>query len=329
MVRKMNISFEHIPGQSKTKRLLKNLLKTGRTPHALLITGRPGIGKKDIAISFAAGLMCFELAKGSEPCGKCTSCKRLISEKNTDLVFIVPDGGTIKIDQLRGLIPELKFKPDFSKSRVIILEDAEKMSEQAANALLKTLEEPPPGNVFILLSSDKNRLLPTIVSRCCHIKLEPLTAKELENIALERKQLEAEKARLCSMLANGSLNGLDEWAGEENIALWNRFSNWTVELKNMPMWKFFNDTKNMIDDFDSMAKFTYAVKVWLMLLIRKQIGGMDKGDITETELNTLLNLFEFVEESEQNLQFNVNKMLTAEEIGLSIKESLYGKDSWS
>ncbi len=324
----MDIGFDHIHGQSKAKIFVKNLLKKGRVPHALLITGVKGGGKKDLATALASGLMCLNLQDNGEPCGSCSSCRKLIADTNPDLIIITPDGESLKIDQLRSIIPELKFPPYFSKNRVVILEDSEKMTDEASNAVLKTLEEPPPQNFFILLADNHNRLLPTIVSRCCHIRLGPIGYDELKSIALNEGFGSEETASICAVLARGSKSNLLEWAQEDNLALWFKIDDWIRKLKDVPFWKFFSEVKELVNEFESIDKFTYLLKVWLILFIRKQIRSRSYDTDFDLKLGQLLDVFDTIEESEQMLQFNANKLLVAEELGLVLRERIYEEDCW-
>ncbi len=324
----MNVGFESVHGQSRAKLFIKNLLKKDRVPHALLITGGKGVGKRNVATALASGLMCLNLQEDGEPCGSCSSCRRLISDTNPDLMIVSPDGESLKIDQLRSIIPELKFPPYFSRNRVVILENSERMTDEASNAVLKTLEEPPPQNFFILLADSHTRLLPTIVSRCCHIRLGPIGYDELKSMALNDGLASEEMASLCAMLARGSRSNLTEWIQEENRLLWSKVDNWVRGLRDIPFWRFFSEVRDLVDEFESMEKFTYLLKMWLMLFIREQIRSRSYGADFDLRLVQLLDIFDKIEESEQMLQFNANRLLVAEELGLVFRERMYEEDCW-
>jgi len=319
------IDFEEIHGQSRAKKLIGRLIRSTRVPHALLLTGRQGIGKKSFALASAALAMCRDSENNSfSPCGNCNSCRRLRSNMNPDLILIAPEGTVIKIDQVRNIIPELKFKPSYSAKRVIVVEEAEKMTEEAANALLKSLEEPPPHNIFILLATDAHRLLPTIVSRCCQIRLEPVPHEVLKRIAIDKSGLDNDTADVCAFLAGGSIEKLNEWCTEEKLRTWKEVNQVIENLKTQPVWKFFETAKALTERFDSFEDFVYLIKSKLVLFIRSEIRSKRKE-----RLGKLLDTLDFVEEGEQALRFNVNKLLLAEEIGLAIRECMHEEDSWN
>ncbi len=168
---------------SKNFQYLKNLFENSKMPHALLFTGPKGNGKQLFTQHWVQWLFCLEQEK---PCQNCKNCNRIEKELHPDVFFVKPEKGTIKIDAIRGLKENLSLKPLESAFKVIVFEEVELLNLAAANALLKTLEEPPANTFFILLSSSPYKLLKTILSRCQKIFFPPLTEEE-------RKQLEKEE----------------------------------------------------------------------------------------------------------------------------------------
>ena len=164
--RRKKIPFlREIRGQERALRLLARAAASRRLPHALLFAGPRGVGKRSAALAFARFLLCRAPADG-DGCGRCPACRKFASHTHPDLTIVVPETATIKIEQIRGLQRTLAFPPLEGGLRVTLVLRAQTMAAAAANALLKTLEEPPPGNLLILTAEEDAPLLPTILSRC-------------------------------------------------------------------------------------------------------------------------------------------------------------------
>lgn len=175
------MSLREVIGQDKAVRLLLNTLKTGRVPSALLFAGEPGIGKRYTAFNFVKAINC--LAQELDSCDDCPSCKKIDSGVHPDILFLKPERGEIRIDEIRSIEEALSFKPFEGKRKVVIIDEAEKMNQSASNAFLKTLEEPPSDSIIIMISSNPDSLPPTIRSRCCRINFLPIPERDVERIA--------------------------------------------------------------------------------------------------------------------------------------------------
>jgi len=173
------MSFNDIFGHDKQIALLKGFIEQNRLPHALLFYGMEGIGKKTTALVFAKALNC--LRENQDACDDCSSCRKVDHKNHLDVVLLEAEGQFIKIQAVRDLQQQMKFKPWEGKKRVCIIDDAEKMNDIAANALLKTLEEPSASNIMILISARPHQLPATVVSRCQQLKFRcfPLPATEV------------------------------------------------------------------------------------------------------------------------------------------------------
>ena len=166
------MSFDCVYGQEKQTAILRRALTAARVPHAYLFYGMRGIGKQTVARQFAKALNC---KKGNGvACEQCPSCLKITNGNHPDVVTIVPEGIFIKITHVREMQNQIKFKPFEGEKRVFIVVDAERMNEPAANALLKTLEEPSPANVLILVTSRPFQLPETILSRCQKLRFDPI-----------------------------------------------------------------------------------------------------------------------------------------------------------
>lgn len=199
-----SVSFSRILGQEKAVRFLKGVLSRQRIPHGYLFLGMPGVGKTSTAIAMAQALNCVEPREG-EACGRCKPCRGIEDRSFHDLVFLEPENQVIKIEKIRELERILAFKPQFGKYRVTVVREADKMTLEAANAFLKTLEEPPPGNVLVLQASDLSQLMPTIVSRCQKVRFQPIPVPLIASWLAEKKGVDPQKGLLLAKLSEGSI----------------------------------------------------------------------------------------------------------------------------
>lgn len=216
--------FPSLLGHDRVKGLLARALGEGRLPPALLLTGPEGVGKRTLALEVARGLLCD---KGpGEPCGECRTCARTARAIHPDLLVVTPEIATgflaretIKIEHVRDAVREILGLPFEARARAILIDDAHAMTEQAMNALLKSLEEPPATSHLILVTSSPQALLPTIRSRCQTLRLGPLPSALLEAHLRERLGLSAAEARLRAALSGGSLGSALAFEAEGYRAL--------------------------------------------------------------------------------------------------------------
>ena len=194
------MTFDQILGHERQKEILRRALANGRLAHAYLFSGPDGIGKRLMALALARAVVCLE----QRGCGHCQACRKIDHQNHPDLHMLEPDGNSIKIEQIRTFQRELNFKPLEAPRKICLIEQAEAMTVGAANALLKTLEEPRGDTLLILLSAQPNRLLETIRSRCQPL---PFTRHPNSRIQAElEKQLgiESTESHVLAALSEGS-----------------------------------------------------------------------------------------------------------------------------
>ena len=214
--------FDELIGNDRVKKLLRRMLQSSRLPGAMLFSGEDGVGKKMFALEVARALNCRS-PQGVEACGLCPACKRalkinyptgddsddwkgIIWTDHPDVGLVVAPKRVLLVDQMRAIESAANYRPFEGKARVFIVEDADKLNENSANALLKILEEPPPTSHIILLTSRPAWLLPTIRSRCQTIRFSPLAAAEIENYLTQNKIAPPAEARVRARVARGSLS---------------------------------------------------------------------------------------------------------------------------
>ncbi|MDZ7371932.1 MAG: DNA polymerase III subunit delta' [candidate division KSB1 bacterium] len=233
------MGFERVIGQQHAKDILRQALQSGRLAHAYLFIGPEGVGKEALAMEFAKALLCT--GREDPPCLQCLNCRRVEQLQHPDLMFLFPAAKEADPDQLRKVLDSFAAQPyrrqrlsavtisierirevrrwaalkPLEGRQVVVIGEADRIKAEAANALLKLLEEPPAELYFLLTSSQPEALLPTIVSRCQQIRLHPLSEKEIETALIEREGMDEERARLLSRISQGSYRRALEWADED------------------------------------------------------------------------------------------------------------------
>jgi DNA polymerase-3 subunit delta' len=213
--------FSELIGNTRVKEALKRMITSGRLPGSLLFAGEEGVGKRLFALEVARALNC-RTPKDSEACGVCPSCVRIAklnyperddAEEWTQIIWTDhPDVGLViapkrvlRVEQMRQIEKEANFRPFEGKARVFLIDEADKLNDASANALLKVLEEPPRTSHLILITARPAMLLPTILSRCQMIRFAPLAPAEIETHLLKNKIADSKTAKLRARAAGGSL----------------------------------------------------------------------------------------------------------------------------
>ncbi|MFC1978827.1 ATP-binding protein [Chloroflexota bacterium] len=203
-------------GQPKAVDLLKSSVEQKRLSHAYLFTGPAHIGKGTLASSLAQAVNC---AEEDSPCGVCVSCGRIASGTNSDvqIISLAPGAKEISIDQIREVQHTASIKPYESKWRVFIIDGADRLSIEASNSLLKTLEEPPNNVLLILTAVHRGQIMSTILSRCQILELHPVATKTIENGLVNQWGVDPEKAKHFSRFCNGAIGWALMAYGDESV----------------------------------------------------------------------------------------------------------------
>ncbi|MBS1789931.1 MAG: DNA polymerase III subunit delta' [Acidobacteria bacterium] len=202
------MSFAKLIGNERNKTILQRMLAHGRIAGTLIFAGPDGVGKRQFALTLAKAANCQKSPGGSfatDSCDECGVCRRIDDGSYGDVTTIQPDGQFIKIGQTRELAEEVYYRPREGRQRFFILDEADRLRDEAANSLLKTLEEPPPTSTLILLTSRPNSLLQTIQSRAQRINFAPLPIPEMETFLAENYPRPAADTALLARVTEGRI----------------------------------------------------------------------------------------------------------------------------
>lgn len=197
-------SFKDVIGHKNVISYIENAVRQDKVSHAYILNGARGSGKKMLAMLFGATLLCEN--KGADPCNNCHSCKQVDSRSHPDLINIESLDSSIGVDVIRTRVNnDIMIKPYQGPYKIYIIDGADRMTEQAQNALLKTIEEPPEYAVIFLLTENAEKLLPTITSRCVMLKLRNIKDKLIKKYLMEKLEVPDYKAQMCTAFAQGNV----------------------------------------------------------------------------------------------------------------------------
>ena len=332
-----------IVGQGRALSLLQRSLETGSLAHAYLFVGPAHVGKMTLAINLAQALNC-EAAEF--PCGECEPCRRIASAKHADVQVIdLRSSGDstetevkvkISVEQIEQLQHSASLPPFEGKYKVFILDGVEFFSIGAANRLLKTLEEPEYGVVFILLTTKESLVPETIISRCQRVELVPLTVNEVEDALYTCWGVESQKARLLARIANGCLGWAVSATGDDSIL--QQRAEWLdgmLEVINGDNEQRFAYAARLVDRFNQNRGLVQErMDLWLdwwrdMLLIKvgcsNAVTNIDRMDTLArmAEGYSLAQVRAFIDSiqvSTEQLRLNANPQLVLEVLMLSIPD---------
>ena len=327
--------FKDIVGQEQLKEHLENAIRLNKVSHAYIINGERSSGKEFIAKTFAMALQC-ENREDMEPCQECHSCKQALSANHPDIIFISHEKpNTISVDDIRSQINgDVAIKPYSGPKKIYIMNDGEKMTVQAQNALLKTLEEPPEYAVIIILTSNVNAFLPTIVSRCVVLNMKPVKDEQIKTYLMEEMEIPNYKADICVAFARGNVGKARLLAKseefdkvkEEAITLLKYINDMEIHeivaaIKKINEYKFdVNDYLDILSIWYRDVLLFKATHDANHLIFREEIQHIrkvaDKSTYEGIEM-----IIDALEKSKQRLNANVNFDLTMELLLLTIKEN--------
>ncbi|PHR24576.1 MAG: DNA polymerase III subunit delta' [Desulfotalea sp.] len=311
------LCYNHLLGQEKVKQLLGKALTSDRLPHGFLFKGPDGVGKCLYARGLAAAINCKDTTTIGA-CGNCSSCRKLYSGNHPDYTVIRPDKGAIKIDQVRQLVKLISYPPYESPVRVVVLEDVHAMRREAANSLLKTLEEPPVGNLFILTADSSREVLATLTSRCQVVPFVTLGV-DITTTLLMTHGLEETDARILARLSEGSPGVALTLHRDEMVVMWRE----VVGFLSDPAIHVNRDVGQLLCLAEKIAKlketlptFLGLLRLWIRDLLFEEteiltLSGIGIG-VKNWSSKELYNKLQAIDRAEQELGRNCNKNLVCE-----------------
>jgi len=333
--------FSAIVGQQQPIALLRTFIVKEKLPHALLFTGDEGIGKKMTARAFAMACNCLRVHKALrekahdskiDACGLCTPCKKIAAKVHPDIVHVHPQTSVIKIAQIRSLLEILTLKPNEANHRVVILSEAHTMNTQAANALLKALEEPPDRTLLLLTANHTSNLLPTIVSRCRHIPFFPLDSSSIKQLLRPSDRLTPKALDMIAGLSQGSFTRATTYADahwiEQRNRIVRRLGDLLIPDGSDPLrsWLAFSET--LSKNKDRLEESLEIVTMWLRDLLfvhydPKRLINRDSKDMLVKVAKSVgpklvVDYIEAVEAAQSALRSNTNTRLTMDAMVLKI-----------
>lgn len=296
--------FNKILGNEEAKKILENSIKTQKISHSYMFIGQAGIGKQMFAKQFAKAILCQGIQK---PCDTCESCIKFNGENNPNFQIIDEEEKSIKTETIKEMVKGVYEKPIGSQKKVYIINDSQKMTKEAQNSLLKTLEEPPEYVVIILITENENLLLNTIKSRCTKIKFNPLKNNEIIKILKEKYEYNEISENILEV-AGGSVEHALSVQGKEELfeEIKATFSN----LEKINIIDLLNKKDMIFKDKDSIDEILDYINITLFNKVKENIR--------------YTNCIKIVEETKDRLKKNSNYDMTIDNLLLKTWEEING-----
>ena len=326
--------YDKILGHENIIKQLKTAVKNDRVSNAYIFNGEDGCGKAMIARAFAEALLC-EMHSG-EGCGQCHMCLQTASDNNPDIVWVKHEKpASIGVDDVREqLVDDIQIKPYNGGRKVYIIDEAEKMTTQAQNAILKTIEEPPEYGVIIFLTNNAQTFLPTIISRCVIFNLKPLRTDEIKTYLMREYKVPEYQAKICAAYSQGRLGKAINMATSDDFA---EIRDEAVRLvKNIYTYdvprlidavKKVSDYKITINDYIDIIEMWYrdvllfkVTKDANNLVFTEELKAI-RQQATKSSYEGIENILNGCEVAKARLKANVNFDLAMELMFLNIKEN--------
>ena len=327
-------NFKDIIGQESIKKHLQTAIKTGNLSHAYIINGEYGSGRQTIASALAKTIQCQSKTDDTDACGVCTSCKQAESHNHPDIKYITYDKTSISVNDIREqLNNDISIKPYSSEYKIYIIPDANKMTEQAQNALLKTIEEPPVYAIIILLTENCDSLLPTIRSRCVTLTMNPVEKDKICTYLENKFQLEPEQAQIAANYCQGNIGKAIRFASSSDfIEMKNQVLKLLKNLDSMDIAsiidtiKEFSTHKNDINDYLDLMLLWYrdvlmfkVTKDANLLLYSDEYSAISE-QATKRDYENIENIIAAIDKAKVRLKANVNFDVTIELMILAMKD---------
>ena len=328
--------FEHIIGYESIIQHLQNAIAAHKVSHAYIIHGEEGMGKKLLAHTFAKTLQCEE--GGVLSCNHCKACMQLDSGNHPDVIWVTHEKVSIGVEDIRLQVnADIMVKPYYSNYKIYIIDDADKLTEQAQNALLKTMEEPPEYAIVLLLANNINAILPTVLSRCVLLHLKPVDKQEIKDFLMTRHQIPDYVAEMAAAFSGGNIGKALKYASSEEFE---RMKNDVLHIlkyiDEMELHEIVSGLKiltanknNIVDYIDLMVLWYRDVLMYKatmdpdLLLYREELSFI-KNQANTRSYQGLEKIINAMEKAKTRLKANVNLEIAIELMLLTIKENSNG-----
>lgn len=327
------LTFSNVIGHESIIEHMQNAIRIGKISHAYILNGEDGAGKKLLATIFASTLQCE--TKGVNPCGVCKACIQASSGNHPDIKYITHEKASISVDDVRTqLNNDIQIKPYTGPYKIYIIDEAEKMTEQAQNALLKTIEEPPEYAVILLLTNNINIFLQTILSRCVVLNVKAIDKNSIKTYLMEQIKVPDYQAELSATFAGGNLGKAIQYASSENflemksnvIRLMKYIDEYELN-EVMEALKNFSENKTNINEYLDLMLLWYrdvlmfkATKNANLVLYKDEIQDI-KRQASLKSFEAIENIIKAFDETKKRLLANVNFEIAMELLLLAMKVS--------
>ena len=328
------LGFNDILGHEQIKEHFRNAVQTGKVSHAYILSGEAGMGRKSLANAFALNLLC---EKGlPDPCMQCHACKQVLAGSHPDLIYVTHEKpASIGVDDIREQINDtILVRPYSSYYKIYIVDEAEKMTVQAQNALLKTIEEPPSYAVILLLTTNPDAFLPTILSRCVQLKLKPLKDVVVKEYLIQSLGVEESQAEIYAAFARGNLGKAIHLAESEDFKrMYDEILHMLKHLKEADISELLDYIHKLREENLDIYSCLDFMQMWyrdvlmykttkdINLLILKDEFSTIKSMSTVSGYEGLERILEAIDKARIRLDANVNTELVMELMLLTMKEN--------
>ena len=328
-------SFKDVVGHKNIIKYISSAVQADAVSHAYILNGERGSGKRLLANLFAMSLQCQNRAEDGEACGKCQSCKQAQSGNQPDIIKVTHEKpNTISVDDIRTQVNnDIVIKPYSSKYKIYIIPEADLMSAQAQNALLKTIEEPPEYAVIMLLTENAEALLPTIRSRCVMMKLRNIKDQLVKKYLMEHLHVPDYQAEIDASFAQGSIGRAKEAATSQEFAEMTQNALRILKYANtMEVYELSDAIKSLSEDKQNINDYLDIFQFWfrdvLMFkatqevdnLVFKQEINFIREQAKQRSYENLENILDSIQKTKVRLKANVNFDLAFELLFLTIRE---------
>lgn len=301
--------FEEIVGNDKIKHLLVDAINSNNILHSYMFIGEDGIGKRILAKEFAKMILCESTDNSNKSCEICKSCVEFYNDNNPDFIEIEPDGNSIKIDQIRDIQNKIIEKPIISNRKVYIINDSEKMTKEAQNCLLKTLEEPPEFIVIILITANENLMLNTIKSRCTKINFSRLKNEDVIGLLKNKFNIEDVSKNIIEA-SEGSIGKALQF--EEKKEIYNSVDDILNNISNIDLISLMNKAEIIYQSKNDILDILNYINVILYKRMKENYLDNKK----------YINSIEIVEKTKSRLNSNSNYDMSIDFLLFKIWEEL-------